>query len=308
MRPSLRKEESHVEPAHSCTPPGDACSDRFRHGRAGRLGLVWRHRQLAALTDRRSPPSSQRDPGVHFLASADHYDRPFVGWCMRRLATVSVVETSPEPLTEAAGLLARGEAVAVFPEPLEQRQVRTASRARSRDGGDRPRPFSDGIIGLALVSGAPLVPVGIAGTNELQHGNWRRRLNGWRERPWVRISFGPAGCLFAAGDADCRELHRHLFDLTAAAHWQAGIHPSGVTTREHAPPTLAQRDRGGRSERAHDIRSQSSAADRDEDGCARPASRPSDPCGDRVHGGSPACGGALCASARLGRSHELRGE
>ena len=70
---------------------------------------------------------------LHFLASDDHYDRPFVGWCMRRLATVSVDRHGavPEALPAVVALLEAGELVAVFVEPNE-RQRGPGARARRR--------------------------------------------------------------------------------------------------------------------------------------------------------------------------------
>ncbi len=154
---------------------------------------------------------------LHFLASSDHYDIPFVGWCMRRLATVSVERGGaiPQALAPAVALLGRGEIVAVFPEPNERRP---GSRSPSLDtpGGRRLPPLGAGVAWLALTCRAPVIPVAISGTDELQSGSWRRELpGGWRERPWARVRYGPACCLTGGDDRDQEKLEVHLRGLLA---------------------------------------------------------------------------------------------
>lgn len=110
---------------------------------------------------------------LRFLAGGDHYDRPFVGWCMRRLATVPVEQgfTFAAALGTATGLLRAGAVVVIFWEP---------------DDGE-----GDQAIRLSCSSGAPLIRVTIEGAEELQWGAWRHRLpGGWLARPRVRVTFG----------------------------------------------------------------------------------------------------------------------
>jgi membrane protein YqaA with SNARE-associated domain len=100
-------------------------------------------------------------------AAADYwFDRP-----VRRLASRALVNAFPvrrtgggrADLAQAAGMLAAGHDVIVYPEGR-----------RSRDGSIGP--FHSGAAHLAELAGAPLVPVGIHGTQELLpvHGRLRR--------------------------------------------------------------------------------------------------------------------------------------
>jgi 1-acyl-sn-glycerol-3-phosphate acyltransferase len=71
-------------------------------------------------------------------------------------------------------VLAEGRALGIFPEGT-----------RSPDG--RLYKFRTGVARLALRSGAPVVPVGLVGTRDVQPPDSRR----WHRRP-VAVRFGPA--------------------------------------------------------------------------------------------------------------------
>ena len=125
---------------------------------------------------------------VHFLASADHYERPFVGWCMRRLATVSVDRygQASEALEKAVELLQAGELVAVFPEPNERQREIVDKSTKTQ----LPPLGLDALSQLAESCRVPLINAMIEGTAELQWGRWRHELpSGWRRRPAVRLTF-----------------------------------------------------------------------------------------------------------------------
>ena len=138
---------------------------------------------------------------LHFMASLDHFDRPFVGWCMRRLATVPVDRHGGrDALRTAFELLERGEVVAVFPEG----DIHAAGM----------RPFEDGIAYLAEKSGAPVLPMAISGADHVLRGRWwREPPAGWKRRPLVRLAVGPPLCLVPAGDYGAASAH--LGDLIA---------------------------------------------------------------------------------------------
>ena len=138
---------------------------------------------------------------LRFMASLDHFDRPFVGWCMRRLAAVPVDRRGgPDELRTAFELLECGEVVAVFPEG----DIHAVGRG----------PFEDGVVYLAEKSGVPVLPIAIRGADHLLRGRWWRRLPaGWRRRPHVRLAVGPPLCLIPTSDYGAAS--SHLGDLIA---------------------------------------------------------------------------------------------
>jgi 1-acyl-sn-glycerol-3-phosphate acyltransferase len=116
---------------------------------------------------------------IRFTPKAEILERPLIGWLARRIRVVPIHrgESDREAIRRVTGLLAAGDCVLVFPE------------------GDYPRPpaaaemveVKPGAALLALRSGAPMLPVGLSGTERVW--SWAR---GWR--PWrrlnVRVTFG----------------------------------------------------------------------------------------------------------------------
>lgn len=96
---------------------------------------------------------------VHFMAKEEMRRWPVIGWLADRSGVFFVRRGEGDRTSQriALGLLSRGEALAIFPEGT-----------RSRDG--RMREMRAGAALLAIRSGAPLVPVGIAGTHRLFPG------------------------------------------------------------------------------------------------------------------------------------------
>ncbi|MEU2614322.1 lysophospholipid acyltransferase family protein [Micromonospora sp. NPDC007271] len=101
---------------------------------------------------------------VAFLAKAEYFRRPgFRGWltraCLTGIDAVPVPRgghrAAQESLEVALGVLAAGRAFGIHPEG-----------SRSRDG--RLYRGRTGVAWLALASGAPVVPVAVAGTDRIQ--------------------------------------------------------------------------------------------------------------------------------------------
>jgi glycerol-3-phosphate dehydrogenase (NAD(P)+) len=110
---------------------------------------------------------------VFFVAKRELFRNPLVGWFLNCMGAFPVRrgESDEESVATALELLARGEAVVVFPEGT---RIPSGSLGRPRRGVGR----------LALQSGAPVVPVAVAGSE--------RAREGWRIKPVkVHVRCGP---------------------------------------------------------------------------------------------------------------------
>lgn len=99
------------------------------------------------------------DRSVSFLAKAEYFDRRLTAWMFRWTGQIPLRRGDPagarRAIDAALGVLARGGVVGVYPEGT-----------RSRDG-----MLHRGNLGparLAATSGAPIVPVGLLGTDKVQ--------------------------------------------------------------------------------------------------------------------------------------------
>lgn len=106
----------------------------------------------------------QVDRIVHFMAKDEMRRWPVIGWLADRAGVFFVRRGERDRAAQrlALDLLADGRPVGVFPEGT-----------RSRDG--RMRAARPGAALLAMRSGVPIVPVGIAGTHRLFSGRLPRR-------------------------------------------------------------------------------------------------------------------------------------
>ena len=111
---------------------------------------------------------------IHFMSKIEMRSWPVIGW----LATQSAVyfvrrgENDRSAQRFSVSALADGRPIAIFPEGT-----------RSRDG--RMKDFKPGAAFLALRSGAPILPVGVAGTHRLFPGRSR-----WPHPSHIRIRIG----------------------------------------------------------------------------------------------------------------------
>jgi 1-acyl-sn-glycerol-3-phosphate acyltransferase len=140
---------------------------------------------------------------LHFMADAVQFRRPFVGWCIRRLGAFPMDRDglARDGLVTALELLRRGEVVALFPE--------------GEVCPEGMHAFEKGAAFLAARSGAPIVPVAIDGAEQVLPGRWWRELPaGWRRRPAVRVTVGPALYL-APSQGGRRAAASHLGELVA---------------------------------------------------------------------------------------------
>lgn len=104
------------------------------------------------------PPvvGSAFDRQIFFMAKAELFVVPFLGWLIRQYGSFPVRRGVADrvALRQAEQLLCAGEAVMVFPEGT-----------RSADG--RLMPAELGIAMLALRTGATVVPIGVDGTDRV---------------------------------------------------------------------------------------------------------------------------------------------
>lgn len=134
---------------------------------------------------------------VSFIAKAEYFENRASAWILRSLGQIPLRRGSPASaraaLEAGLGVLSRGGAVGVYPEGT-----------RSRDG--RLHRGHLGPARLAIGSSAPIVPVGLVGSHDVQGPHQRLPRVGKR----VTVRFGSA--LLADPAADNRRAH--MRDLT----------------------------------------------------------------------------------------------
>jgi 1-acyl-sn-glycerol-3-phosphate acyltransferase len=96
---------------------------------------------------------------VAFIAKAEYFDKPFTRWMFRRTGQIPLRRGSPasarEALAVASDVLAHGGTLGIYPEGT-----------RSRDG--KLHRGNAGPARLAMKTGAPIIPVGLVGTERVQ--------------------------------------------------------------------------------------------------------------------------------------------
>ena len=112
---------------------------------------------------------------VHFMAKIEMRRWPIIGWLATQAGVYFVRRGERDRAAQRFSLesLAAGRPIAIFPEGT-----------RSKDG--RLKDGKPGTALIAMRSGAPIVPAGIAGTHRIFPGRSR-----WPRPARVRIRFGP---------------------------------------------------------------------------------------------------------------------
>jgi 1-acyl-sn-glycerol-3-phosphate acyltransferase len=130
---------------------------------------------------------------VHFMAKIEMRSWPVIGYLATQAGVYFVRRGENDRAAQRFSLdaLADGRPIAMFPEGT-----------RSRDG--RMKAFKPGAAYLALRSGAPVLPVGIAGTHKLFPGRSR-----FPHRSRIRVRIGEP---FDIGHAAAGRLDRDELD------------------------------------------------------------------------------------------------
>ncbi len=143
---------------------------------------------LAIVTGRRIKRETR------FVVAAEFFAKRFFGWVLRRYDQIPIRRGQHDEtaLDEALETIRGGALAAISPEGTVNEEPGELQRLKR------------GIVRIALPTGAPVVPVGIWGTQS----RWPRSGLTWRRpiRPRVAISFGPpilpSGDLGNGGDVD----------------------------------------------------------------------------------------------------------
>jgi 1-acyl-sn-glycerol-3-phosphate acyltransferase len=161
---------------------------------------------------------------LSFLAKAELFRIPLFGWLIRALGARPVRRegADAQALRTALATLQAGEALLVFPE---------GTRSESAQLGEA----KPGAGMLAVLSGAPVVPVYIAGTGQaLPRG-------GVVPRPVkVRVRFGPALRFEAAPGESRKERYREVAEQMMHAIRRLQVEAEAERTRPIAPPVVGE--------------------------------------------------------------------
>jgi 1-acyl-sn-glycerol-3-phosphate acyltransferase len=148
---------------------------------------------------------------IYYVAKKELFENRFQAWLLNALGAFPVDRgNADQSMVETAkAILARGDAVLIFPE---------GTRVRPGPPGSAKR----GVGRLALETGAPVVPVAVIGTTDVRRG--------WRIRPRkVRIRAGRP-LTFPQVEAPSRELAQAVTDriwpcVMLQWEWLGGISP-----------------------------------------------------------------------------------
>ncbi len=187
---------------------------------------------------------ARRGRPVRFLGKKEVFDAPVVGPVLRAMGGIRVERGtgSDEPLQEAAAALVGGQLVALMPEGTIPRGPAFFDPVlKGRWGAAR----------LAAMSGAPVIPVGLWGTERV----WPRSSRFpavWNvlDPPTIRIRVGPpvAGLKGRSPDADTKKIMAAISALLPPEARERRT-PSAEDLARTYPPGKAPTDAGHEAER-----------------------------------------------------------
>jgi len=133
--------------------------------------------------------ADRRNRSVHFLSLAQAFDQPLVGWALRRTRQIPLRRGLGDwqALEAVAGAIRAGALAGMSPEGTV-------------GDGSALQPGQKGAARIALLTGSPVIPVGIWGVQQ----RWGKSglTYGRPLRPVVGVAFGPP--VVPEGDAKSR--------------------------------------------------------------------------------------------------------
>jgi len=142
-----------------------------------------------------------------FLGKREVFDAPVIGAFSRMAGGIRVNRSSgsDEPLEQAIRVLKAGEAIALAPEgTIPRGPAFFDTELRGRWGAAR----------LAQATGAPVIPVGLWGTEKVWPRNARLPRLSFNDRPEIRVRVGdPVPLNHRSLDADTKKIMRALVDV-----------------------------------------------------------------------------------------------
>src|SRR5688572_19169588 len=175
---------------------------------------------------------------VHPMAKRELFEIPLIGWFFWGMRGFPVRRYSADigALRAARGILRRGEPVLIFPEG-------------TRSISAKMQPALPGAAAVAVLSGAPLVPVAITGTEDVRlPGVFLRWLR--RDRPPIRVEYGepfalPAELIGASKAMEASDyIMRRVADLLPESYrgaYGAGTEGTIVFRRSEVRPVAPRR-------------------------------------------------------------------
>ncbi len=174
--------------------------------REGPLIAVFNHRSYFDATVV-GAVLGQAGRSFRFLGKKEVFDAPIIGVLSRMAGGIRVNRStgSDEPLDQAVKVLQAGEAIALAPEgTIPRGPAFFSTELHGRWGAAR----------LAAATHAPVVPVGLWGTEKVWPRNARLPRLSLTDRPEIRVRVGdPVALRYRSADADTKRIMSALVDL-----------------------------------------------------------------------------------------------
>jgi putative phosphoserine phosphatase/1-acylglycerol-3-phosphate O-acyltransferase len=185
---------------------------------------------------------AKRGRPVRFLGKKEVFDAPVVGQIAKAMGGIRVERGtgSDEPLAEAAAALMAGEVVALMPEgTIPRGKAFFKTTLKGRWGAAR----------LAEMTGAPVIPVGLWGTEKVWPRSERLpNLLALRNPPRIKVSVGPAveGLTGESADADTKRIMKAIVAQLPAEARQKKVPTEEELRRTYPGGKIASTDEDGR--------------------------------------------------------------
>ncbi len=172
---------------------------------------------------------AQTGRSFRFLGKKEVFDAPLIGVFSRMAGGIRVNRSSgsDDPLEAAVKVLRAGEAIALAPEgTIPRGPAFFATELRGRWGAAR----------LAAATGAPVVPIGLWGTEKVWPRNSRLPRLTFAEPPEIRVRVGdPVPLRYRSTESDTKKIMAALMDLLPPEA-RVAKHPTAEELAATYPP------------------------------------------------------------------------